>query len=191
VLVAESARSVDVILRASLRLSDPGDPATQQPYHAAFGRLEENARIVRARTARIRRAARAAVRALVDDCRAHDAEIVGAGLVVGSVIEPDTIANPHIRAHAFEGRLFRTVVENALSTAHIASRLFLERDVYAIATSTLDRSEADVRATIGALGKAAGAPWRADEKLAALAAWMILTEPQDGSRRRAPHRTAH
>jgi hypothetical protein len=31
-----------------------------------------------------------------------------AGLVIGSEIDPITIANSHIRAHAFEGQLFRT-----------------------------------------------------------------------------------
>jgi hypothetical protein len=43
------------------------------------------------------------------------------GIVVGSIIDPATIANPHIRAHAQEGQLFRTVVETAAKKLGIAS----------------------------------------------------------------------
>ena len=100
----------EVRLRSDLDLSDPGSPDTRQPYHASFGRLEENPAVLRKRVELVGRAAQASVRALLSDARSRGFAISAAGLVVGSTIDPDTIANPHIRAHAFEGRLFRTVV---------------------------------------------------------------------------------
>jgi hypothetical protein len=37
-----------------------------------------------------------------------------AAFVVGSQIDPAEIANSHVRAHASEGRLFRSAVEDTL-----------------------------------------------------------------------------
>src|SRR5207302_8235184 len=60
-----------------------------------------------------------------------------AGLVVGSDCDPTTIANPHIRVHAAEGRLFRTVVEQALAHNGIPSSTFVESMLLAHATRVL------------------------------------------------------
>lgn len=49
-----------------------------------------------------------------------------AGLVVGSLIEPERIANQHMRAHALEGRLFRTVLAEGLEARGL--RVVLLRD---------------------------------------------------------------
>jgi hypothetical protein len=46
-----------------------------------------------------------------------------AGLVVGSDSDPAVIMNPHIRVHAAEGRLFRTVIEQALTHSRFGSGL--------------------------------------------------------------------
>ena len=97
-----------------------------------------------------------------------------AGLVVGSQINPDTIANPHIRAHALEGRLFRTTLEDSLRSRGIHCSLFTERDAYAVAAKSLGLSTGRVRDMLENLGRAVAGPWRADQKLAALAAWMAL-----------------
>ena len=39
--------------------------------------------------------------------------LAGAGVVVGSQVDPATIKQDHIRAHAEEGRLFRSVIVDA------------------------------------------------------------------------------
>ena len=53
-----------------------------------------------------------------------------AALVVGSQIDPANIANPHIRAHALEGRLFRSAVAETLQDHEIRTEILLERDAY-------------------------------------------------------------
>src|SRR5204863_7922177 len=98
-----------------------------------------------------------------------------AGLVVGSLIDPAEVANPHIRAHAHEGRLFRTVVEDALRTRGVACSIHLEKELTATATAELRRAEAAIRQTVAGFGKTIGGPWRAEEKAAAIAAWLCLT----------------
>lgn len=107
-------------------------------------------------------------------CRASGYRLSGAGLVVGSLIDPDRIANAHIRIHALEGRLFRGVIESAADAAHLQSWIWRERDLYGFAAEHLRRPERVVRTTLTALGRTTGGPWRAEDKSAALAAWLVL-----------------
>jgi hypothetical protein len=95
-------------------------------------------------------------------------------LVVGSVIDPATIANDHIRAHALEGRLFRTALERAARSRRLVCSVVVERSLYATAAATLKRPASRVKRTVSALGRALGGPWRADEKTATVAAWLAL-----------------
>ena len=100
-----------------------------------------------------------------------------AALVVGSQIDPAEIANPHIRAHAFEGRLFRSVVAEILQEHEIRTEFLLERDAHPSVAARLKQSTDDVKRAIQDLGRSApakGRPWRAEQKLAALAALFAL-----------------
>ena len=99
----------------------------------------------------------------------------GAGLVVGSVIDPAKVGNPHIRAHASEGRLFRTVLESALRSHGIACEVIVEKQLAAKAAAALARRDAEIRRVLAGFGKSLGAPWRADEKAASIAAWLALS----------------
>jgi hypothetical protein len=106
----------------------------------------------------------------------HDAghALGAAGLVVGSEIDPAKITNPHIRAHALEGRLFRTALEDALHTGGLSCLVIVERNAYTHAAEALGRTVEDLKRTVAALGHSLGGPWRADEKTASLAAWLAL-----------------
>jgi hypothetical protein len=157
-----------------VELSDATVPESQQPYHATFGMLEEDRGKIQRRTDIARRAANESVAALIQECHSRDWRPVRAGLVVGSLIEPATISNPHIRAHALEGQLFRTVLAGALSAQQIDSSVFVERDAYDCAAKALKQPAAALKRAVTELGRSRSGPWRAEEKLAALAAWMIL-----------------
>jgi hypothetical protein len=106
VLVSGPARSPTVIDRRRIELSDPARPRTRQPYHAGFGTAQTSQSVI-GRLVRIieRRAARS-LRQLVRAYARSGVRPRAAGLVVGSVIDPNRIGNPHIRAHALEGALF-------------------------------------------------------------------------------------
>jgi hypothetical protein len=93
---------------------------------------------------------------------------------VGSTIDPATIGNEHVRAHALEARLFRTALERALGQEDVPCRVVRERDLAGAATAELGRSAAEIAKVIAELGRAVGPPWRAEEKAAATAAWMLL-----------------
>jgi len=97
---------------------------------------------------------------------------------VGVVGSPDRalekIGNPHIRAHAAEGILFRRVLEVAASQHKLEGRSFSDRRFEEIIATELRRNPQEVKEALTAIGRVAGKPWRADERAAATAAWLML-----------------
>jgi hypothetical protein len=174
VLIEGSIRAPRLRQSDVINLSDPRNPETQQPYHAAMGKLETNAATLKRRVQSVRRATERSIADLIQRCADDGCAIHRAALVVGSVIEPESIANPHIRAHALEGRLFRTVLEDALRSRRIQCAICTERDVYPRASNLLGQSPVQIHRTIAELGRSASGPWRADQKVATVAAWTSL-----------------
>ena len=98
----------------------------------------------------------------------------GIALVVGSVIDPMTIANDHIRAHALEGQLFRTALERAARAGKVPCQVLVERSLYQTVANRLRRPTGELKRAVAELGSGIAGPWRADEKAATLAAWLVL-----------------
>ena len=169
-LVAGSVRSPQLCDSRVIDLSDARFAETRQPYHAAMGKLETNQVKIRAR---VRRVARQSIAKLLAEYQGF--VIRRAALVVGSQIDPASIANPHIRAHALEGRLFRTTLDDALRVHRIRTVILTERDAYSKASAHLKRTSSEVRRVTQNLGRSRQGPWRAEQKLAALAAWFALS----------------
>jgi hypothetical protein len=155
-------------------LSDPRVPETRQPYHATFGQLETDAKKINRRTDIVHRITKQSITDLLADYQSKGYGIRRASLVVGSQLDPATIANPHIRAHALEGQLFRSALEQALNAHEIRAGILLERDAYDNAATELKKRSVDVRRAIQNIGRFTDGPWRAEQKLAALAAWFAL-----------------
>lgn len=174
VLLAGSASAPQVLDRRRIELSDPAVPATVQPYHAGFGTEQTDAATVRRLSRMVARCATRSVTDLVRSYHAMGYRPGRIGLVVGSTVDPASIANQHIRAHAQEGRLFRRVIEAAAARHRIRSTVILERELYAVAARALGSSPQQIQRAAAALGHAVGRPWRMEHKAAAVAAWLVL-----------------
>jgi hypothetical protein len=175
VFVTGPADSSHLLGRQVIQLCDPAVPESKQPYHAKMGTLQtEEDKIERLRKI-IFKSAQHSVDSWFNDLQ-KDWQIRRAGLVVGSDIDPSKIANPHIRAHALEGRLFRTVLQESLEGQGVRCAIFVERKVYEQAAEILKRSEKDLKQSLTQMGRLSGGSWRGDDKLAALAAWLVLTD---------------
>jgi hypothetical protein len=176
VLLTRPAHSPQISDVSRVELSDTRIPETRQPYHAAMGKLEIDAAKLDARERMVRCIAGQSLATLIIGYRKKGYGIKRAALVVGSQIDPATIANPHIRAHALEGWLFRSAVEETLHNHGIRTDVILERDAYARVAVQSKQSNDDVRQAIQNLGPRARTrgPWRAEQKLAALAALFVL-----------------
>jgi hypothetical protein len=156
-----------------VELTAPAIPESRQPYHAGFATARasgpELSRLLRL----VRQFGDRSVSGVIREYGSR-AQLVGAGVVVGSLIDPETITNEHIRIHALEGRLFRGVVEQAARRNGLTCSIWRERDIYALAAETLRHSDEHLRRAVQAMGKSVTGSWRAEQKLAALAAWLVL-----------------
>jgi len=177
VLLTNRARSPQLLEVGSIELCDPRLPETRQPYHAAMGKLETDSRKLNQRERIVRTISQQSLTKLLKAYEQKEIRIKRAALVLGSRIDPGEIANPHIRAHALEGRLFRSVVEQTLHGHEICTDVLLERDAYPMVAARLKQSIDDVKRAIEELGRSAAAragPWRAEQKLAAVAVLFAL-----------------
>jgi hypothetical protein len=71
-------------------------------------------------------------------------------------------------------------LRDALSARGLRCDVFTEKQLIASATAGLQRGEAAIKRIVAQFGKAAGAPWRAEEKAASTAAWMMLPASRVG-----------
>jgi hypothetical protein len=173
VVLDGSRKAPRAVARQIVELSDPEVAETRQPYHDGFYQTEENPKEIARRVAIVKRCARKAVAGLMEREALADRKWRGA-IVVGSLIDPGTVANPHIRAHAHEGQLFRTVLEDALAAHAIDCDVIVDKQLAAHAAKTLGQSATAVARTVATFGKTLGGRWRAEEKAAATAAWLAL-----------------
>src|SRR5690349_318828 len=116
VLVMAQGPSPELCDVQRIDLSDPQLPETRQPYHARMGKLETDTTKINRRVRAVRSIAQHSIATLLAGYRRKHCTITRAALVVGSQIDPASIANPHIRAHALEGQLFRSVLEETLQS---------------------------------------------------------------------------
>lgn len=171
VLLSSSRKSPAVIDSRVIELADPGVAESRQPYHAGFGTAQSDTAKVERLVRGVERFSRRTIAVLIDEYRARH-KLRSAAVVVASLTDPATIANPHMRAHASEGRLFRTVLVDGLEQCGLRVRVVLEREVYEILGKALRRSPSRAKSQVAALGAAVGC-WRAEQKVAAAAAWLI------------------
>jgi hypothetical protein len=175
VLLKGPPRSPQLCDVRRIGLCDPRHPETRQPYHAAMGKLETDTTKINRRVRVVRSIAQQSIATLLAGYHQDGYTIRRAALVVGSEVDPGSIANDHIRAHAFEGQLFRSVLTEALQAHRIRTEVLMERNAYAQAAVKLKESNENVRRVIQNFGKATQGSWRAEQKVAALAAWLALS----------------
>src|SRR5262249_49791605 len=104
-----------------------------------------------------------------------DLEPRAAAIVASSLVDPARIGGAHPRAHAEEGKLYREAVDSALGACALPVTTFLEKKLSAAAMDRLERTTQQIDAMLKEFSHAVGTPWRAPEKQAALAAWIVLS----------------
>ena len=181
-LVVGTPVSPEVVDSRRIELSDPSMPEARQPYHEGFGTARGSGSTLTALVASVKRFGRKSVSELIQTYRGAGYRLRGAGIVVGSLVDPDTIGNDHIRIHALEGQLFRRVVEDAATRCRLTPSIWRERDLFGTAAAALQRSEQELREKLTALGTMMEGSWRAEQKTATLAAWLVLAGLARGPR---------
>ena len=168
-----SSLSPQVALCSTLDLCDASVPASRQPYHALMQVRGARAADLEARLrAVVRDATHRSVQRLLDDAQNKGLQVFATSLVVGSTIDPARIANEHIRAHALEGQLFRTMLVECFLGHGLPCGVFVEKEIFGQANTALGKSTEELKRLLTALGRGGPRPWSADEKLATLGAWL-------------------
>jgi len=176
VVMVGPASAPRVLSRKSLQLWDPAIPESHQPWHADFELPpDESARVVPVALKAVERVARSALRELVDEIQSAHGSILGIALVAGSSTDPESIHNPHMRAHAREGQLFPQALADAAKSMRIPAVMLVESEVFTRAAASRGKSPDAIKLAVTEAGRALGKPWSAEEKTAAAAAWIVLS----------------
>jgi hypothetical protein len=175
VALGGSSESPIVLLKTEIKLVDPKDPATGQPYHEVlelpFAQWE---RAVSKSAKAIARVATKTLATLIKELQAEGHKVAGAGVVGALDRDLARIGNPHIRAHAAEGVLFRRVLEMGAETNGLKWQAFSDREFDGAAAMRLGAKYSTIKQSLDNLRQSVSPPWRTDEKQAAMAAWIVL-----------------
>ena len=113
----------------------------------------------------------------LDELREKGYQVSVCGILLGSG-RPQTSIEATLRSHALihtaEGDLFRGALTFAAGSCGLSVVAVKERDVLGLGEARLGIRGDALRRRLTEMGKAVGPPWRQDEKLAALAAWLGL-----------------
>lgn len=178
VALAGSARSPEVIDRRRIDNADASLRGSKQPYHAVEAlelRLAEQ--YLKRCVARTQALTRQAFRTALDELGRKGYRVSGCGLLLGSG-KPlpllSAILRSHPLLHTAEGEFYRNAILDASRHHGLPVTGVKEREVYERAAATLRVSPSKLQRRLDEMGKLMGPPWREDEKLAALAAWLAL-----------------
>src|SRR5262249_53876475 len=118
-----------------------------------------------------------ALRAVVADLKKNDCEVVGCGLLLAAgrpLPGLGSILASHALIHTADGELFRDALAAASGSLRLPLTRVREREVRDQASAALRLSLGRLDDRLRILGRKLGPPWRQDEKLATLAAWLVL-----------------
>ena len=178
VALAGTVRAPAVLLRERLEMADAALAGSKQPYHALEARpLPEAQRM-------LRRFQASAVALALDGLRSvtgrvgaagtepHAAGILDAAGRSGATLE--AILASHALIHTADGEHFRAALASACGELGLAVVRVPARELPQRAVAALGKPERQLVAAVSQLGRNVGPPWGADQKSAALLAWVLL-----------------
>jgi hypothetical protein len=180
VLVAVGGRvtSPAVVQRRRIELADDGIPGSVQPYHAAWPMQLEKAEAFLERCAGASRAmAQKALQTAIGDLATQGYKFTGSCILLKSgrpTRELAAVLASHPAIHTAEGEFFRNALRMAHESCGLAISAVKERELLNLCAAVMDLGPDEIERRVAAVGKAIGPPWRQDEKLCALAAWLVL-----------------
>jgi hypothetical protein len=167
-----------VLARQRVHLVETFTYEFRQPYHTAKKMTAaEGAAFVSRMEAEARALAFGAIRDLQSGLLAQGYKLSRCGLLLasGRPLPPlPRILASHSLIHSADGELFREALLHAAARCSLKSLTVKEREVLDSAARALRIKPADLARRVSELGRALGSPWTQDEKLATMAAWLVL-----------------
>ncbi len=179
-----------VLARRRIELVDGDSPGGHQPFHAARGLpLDAAQELVGRALDGATRMARGALAAAAGELRRQGAGRIACGILQSAARPLPALAAvlaSHALVHTAEGELFRDALARAATGEGVAAPgvprvlrvlrvlRIKERELLDSCTARLGVAPGDRERHLAEVGRALGPPWRQDEKLATLAAWLAL-----------------
>lgn len=185
--VSDAGAGLRVLLRDRVDLADPGQPESRQPYHAVEGSaIGEAARRLSAYAATAERMAHEALRQISSRLAGQGHGVIGVGILdaagrAGGSLA-DTLAS-HALIHTADGNHFRNALAGAASRCRLATLRVRARDLDREAASAIGKAPQALHRALKDFAREVGPPWGADQKAAALLAWLVLARASGGRRR--------
>jgi hypothetical protein len=178
IALAGPLAGLTVVARRRVELVDPAVPGSRQPYHAARALpLAAAERWIGGCRDATRRLARRELEATVDGLRRQGYRTVACGLLDSSARPLPALAAvlaSHALVHTAEGELFRQALVAASQDEGFPVTRMRERDLLDLGAATLGIAPERIQQHLAQIGATLGPPWRQDEKLATLIAWLAL-----------------
>ena len=176
--VVDARPGFRVVLRERVEMADPRAPESKQPYHAvealAVGLAAE-------RLAGWAQAAENRATDALDEIRSRlqraGHRLAGLGILdaagrKGGSLE--AILASHALIHAADGEHFRTAIAGAAARLGLPAVRVAARALPAQAAAAGGETADALVGRVKAAGRALGPPWTADQKSAAMLAWLVL-----------------
>jgi len=177
-ILAGPTNSPAVVDRWRIELADTAIAGSTQPYHAAEELdLKEAEELISKCAASSTQLAGDALRHAIGEAQTRGYRIAGCGVLLASgkpLPELPSILASHALIHSAEGELFRKVIVQACADVGLPTTEVKEKELYARVQNEFGLAQKDVQYHLVRMGRLIGPPWRQDEKLATLAAWLAL-----------------
>jgi hypothetical protein len=180
IVLGSSAAGPQVLARSRVELIDAHDPESKQPYHAveavcveeAMGRLDGYMAVAKSMAA-------SSIHAQREHLKTHGYQLRSVGILESAGRKPSSLASilaSHALIHAADGDHFRNALAVAAEQLGLSVSRIQARTLEELAAAVLGRPLQELRDRVNALGRQVGSPWGADQKKAALLAWLILAQ---------------
>lgn len=171
-------RAPEVLLRERVLMTSSRLPGPKQPYHEVEGMaVAKAARLLELYLDSATKLAADGLRTAVDTLEQRGFSVPCAAILQSNGRQGgslEAILASHALIHTADGDHFRlALAEGARRCGVLASRI-RQRELYERAAAALKRPADELQAQVAGLGKSVGPPWGADQKAAALLAWLLL-----------------
>ena len=172
----------EVVDRRHIALTESNDPGLKQPYHHVENLELKVAEEYLAKCSAISgQLALTAVREMLTQLAGIKYQVRACAILTASgrtLPSLEKVLASHALIHQAEGEFFRAIIHKGCEEAGLAVTRLQERALEDEVRKTFGRKANQLSRRISGLGKRLGPPWTQDEKLAALAAALVLVSSE-------------
>jgi hypothetical protein len=169
--------ALGILIRERIILADPADPGQKQPYHTVeeFPLQQAAARLASYAATAAGMARDALERILTRQLGGF--RFTGVGILDSEGRKGSTLASilaSHALIHTADGDHYRDAIDAAARQFKLPVFRVRTRALDAAASEAIAKPAGLLHTTIKESGRTVGPPWGADQKAAALLAWLVL-----------------